>query len=94
MKTEGKGWVHPGLSWVEIESTAVKEDRGLEILDVAEPTDPTLDRHDLAVHSLGDCISDSMPAVADDIRQTLFDRTRDRSSSAPALCESLACTSL
>ena len=28
--------VHPGLSWVEIESTAVKVDRGLEVLDVAE----------------------------------------------------------
>ena len=43
--------VHPVLSWVKLESAAVKEDRRLEVLSIAKSADTTLDGHDLAVHS-------------------------------------------
>ncbi len=67
--------VHPGLSWVEIESTTVEEDRGFEIVDVAEAAHATLDGHDLAVHSFSDGIGDSVRAIADNVGQTFFNRT-------------------
>ncbi len=35
--------VHPGLSWVEIESTAVEIDRCLEVFTIAVAADSSLD---------------------------------------------------
>ena len=35
---------HPGLSWVKIEATTVKEDRGFEVFDILEPADTSFDR--------------------------------------------------
>ena len=66
--------VHPGLLWVEAESTAVKEDGGFEILKVSEAADSSFDGHDFAVHSFSDCIGDSMRAIAHNILQTFLDR--------------------
>ena len=59
--------VHLGLVWVEIESTAVKVDRRLEVFAVTIAADATLDRHDFAVHAFGDRVGDFVGAVADDI---------------------------
>ena len=60
-------WVHLGLSWVEIESTAVKVDRCFEVLTVSVAADTSLDRHDLAVEAFSNGIGDPMCAVADDV---------------------------
>ena len=59
--------VHLGLSWVEIESTAVKVDRCFEVLTVSVAADTSLDRHDLAVEAFSNGIGDPMCAVADDV---------------------------
>ena len=59
--------VHLGLSWVEIESTAVKVDRCFEVLAVSVAADTSLDRHDLAVEAFSNGIGDPMCAVADDV---------------------------
>lgn len=69
--------VHPGLLRVEAEASAVEEDGGFEILSVSESTDTSFDGHDFAVHTFGDGIGDLVSAIADDIRQTFLDRSRD-----------------
>jgi hypothetical protein len=50
--TREKRWVHPGLSWVEVQAAAVKIDGGFEIFHVSKATHTTFDRRDLAVHAL------------------------------------------
>jgi|GEM_PF-1582689 len=67
LKSVEKLKVHLGLVWVEIESTAVEIDGGLEVLSVSVAADATFDRHDLAVHALGHRVCDSVGTVADDI---------------------------
>ena len=71
---EGYRLVHPGLSWVEIESTAVEVDGRLEVFAISVAADSALDRHDLAVYSFGHGVGDSVSAVADHVGQSLLDR--------------------
>ena len=59
--------VHPGLSWVDVDSAAVKVDRCLEIFHVAVASDSSFDRHDLAVHAFSNGIGSSVSTVAHDI---------------------------
>ena len=71
-----RGWqtlVHPGLSWVEIESAAVEVDGCLEVFDVSIASDASFYGHDLAVDSFGHGIGDPMSTVAHDVAQTLPD---------------------
>ena len=59
--------VHRGLLWVEVESTAVEEDSGLEVLAVSESSDSSFDGHDFAVHAFGYGVGDLVRAIADNI---------------------------
>jgi hypothetical protein len=45
--------VHPALSWVEIQSDAVKQHRRFEVFDITIPPGSLLDRHDLTVDPFG-----------------------------------------
>ena len=69
--------VHPGLLWVEIESTTVEEDGCLEVFDVAVATNASFDRHDFTVESFGHSVGDSMSAVAHHIGKTLLNHSSD-----------------
>ena len=66
--------VHPGLLWVEIESSAVEEDCGFEVLSVTEAADASFDGHDLAVDSFGNCVGNSMCMIRHDVLEPLLER--------------------
>ncbi len=66
--------MHPALAWVQVQPTAVKEDSSFEVLDVSVTTNPSLDRHDLAIHSFGNFIRDFVCAKTDYVLESLFDR--------------------
>ncbi len=59
--------VHPGLLWVEAESTAVEEDGGFEVLAISESSNSSFDGHDFAVHAFGHGVGNSVSAIADNI---------------------------
>lgn len=60
--------VHPGLPWVEIQSTAEKVDRCFEVLAVSVAADASLHGHDFAVDCFGHGVGDSVSAVAHHVR--------------------------
>ena len=64
----------PGLSWIQVQATAVKIDRHLDVLPVPVAADSTFDRHDPAVHRFGNRIGDPVRAVADYVGQSVPDR--------------------
>ena len=68
--------VHPGLSWVEVEATAVEIDRCFEVFTITIAADSTFDGHDFAVHPFGNCIRNSMRAIADHVGDSFSDRLR------------------
>ena len=61
---------------MEIQSTAVEEDRFLEVLAVANSSSTALDRHDFAVDAFGDTVGYPMRAVRDDVVQPLLESAR------------------
>ena len=46
-------WVHPGLPWVKVESTAVEKDGYFEVLSITKAACSSLDGHDLTVDAFG-----------------------------------------
>ena len=60
--------VHPGLLWVEIESSAVEIDGCFEVIGVSVATDSSFDGHDFAVDAFGDGVCDSVSAIAHHVR--------------------------
>ena len=75
-------WTLPGLAWVEIESSAMKVNRGLKVLRVAKPAGFPFDRHDLAVNALRGAIGDGVLTVAEDAGRMALQR---RGASADGL---------
>jgi hypothetical protein len=69
-----KIWVHPALSWVEIQSTAVEQYSRFEVFDVAIASRSSLNRHDLTVdpfiHRIGDPVRTVGHNVIDSLLQT------------------------
>ena len=65
--------VHPGLLWVQTETTAVEEDCCFEILAVSEAANASFDGHDFAVHPLRYGVGDFVSAVTHNIPETLLD---------------------
>ncbi len=64
--------VHPALSWVEIQSTAVKQHGYFEIFNVAISSCPTFDRHDLTVDPFGHRIGDPVRTVGHNVIDSLL----------------------
>ena len=58
---------------VEVASTAVEVDGLFKVLAIAIASNSPVDRHDLAIDSLGHCIGDTVDAVADHIGQVVPD---------------------
>ena len=57
----------PGSAWVQIESAAVKVDRRLEVLGIAEAAGQALDLLNLAVKPLAHRVGDWMLIVGQDV---------------------------
>jgi len=57
----------PTLAWVKIQSSTVKIDSRLEILDVTEPAGHVLDLLNLTVESLAHCVGHGMLVVRQDV---------------------------
>ena len=68
--------VHPALSWVEIQSTAVEQHSRFEVFDVAIASRSSLDRHDLTVDPFGHRISDPMRTVGHNVIDSLLQTPR------------------
>ena len=55
--------VHPALSWVEIQSTAVGQYSRFEVFDIVIASRSSLDRHDLTVDPFSYRIGDTVRTV-------------------------------
>jgi hypothetical protein len=64
--------VHPALSWVEIQSTAVEQYSRFEVFDVAIASRSSLDRHDLTVDPFSHCIGDPVGTVGHNVIDSLL----------------------
>ena len=53
--------------WVQMESSAVKEDRSTEVVAVAEPTSGPLDPLDFGVDPFGDGVGDPVRQIREDV---------------------------
>ena len=60
----------------EVALSTVKENSGLEVFDVSEPTNTSFDRLDLAIHSFGNCVRDSVCEITDHVFEPLFECPR------------------
>jgi hypothetical protein len=64
--------VHPALSWVEIQSTAVEQYSRFEVFDVGIASRSSLDRHDLTVDPFSHCIGDPVGTVGHNVIDSLL----------------------
>ncbi|MEY3174160.1 MAG: hypothetical protein RLZZ436_2074 [Planctomycetota bacterium] len=77
--------VHPGLLWVQTETTAVEEDCCFEVLAVSEAANASFDGHDFAVHPFSYGVGNFVSAVTHNIPETLLDGFR-HGLQQPELC--------
>lgn len=68
----------PDVVWVKIESPAGKVDRGLEVLDIADPPSGVLHPLDSGVHSRQVGIGEPVPEVGQDVREVGPEQRRHR----------------
>lgn len=68
----------PALVWVEIESSTMEIDRGLEMLDIAEATSRLLDPLDRRVEGFHTRIGDVMLQMAEHVGEVAPNELRDR----------------
>jgi hypothetical protein len=64
--------VHPALSWVEIQSTAVEQYSRFEVFDVAIASRSSLNRHDLTVDPFSYRIGDPVRTVGHNVIDSLL----------------------
>src|SRR5215471_5097423 len=68
----------PGFVWVEIETSAVEEDGGLEVLGVAEAAGGLFHPLDDGVHALQAGVRDAVAQVGEQVRQVALDELAHR----------------